>query len=246
MLLMHLVPFFVKNWEACHVDFMKHDVVGVTEAQLTIIAVMAATARWGSAVWAAEVDLPAFGHVTLSKLVVYATCGVAVWQTLESVLTVRRALRERGHTETEKTAAWTQIGQFFFFTALCLAWIECPWNHVWHTHTPLSTALLGLVFVYHVTLLIVAHVAGQHYAFLTPVLAPFPFVVANSYARGLFGFAFCDGLVAAVFCAYAGAIYLHYVVGVVQELCSHLRIRAFVIVPPAAVMSGDYAVVDSE
>lgn len=237
LLLLHVVPFFVKNWEACHTDFMKHDVVGVSEAQLLIIGVMGATAAWGHAIWDAQ--FPGTSH-SVALVVLSAALAFAGWQTLVGVVAVRRSLDEHGAPAAERSRAWSQLAQFALYVALVVAWYACPTTDVWQRHTVATLAVSGVVFAYHVTMLIVAHVSGQPYPFWTPVLTPLPAVVANAYARGLFGAAFCDTPVLFIYGAFISCVYLHYVFGVVGELCQHLGIRALSIPPPKSVGRADY------
>lgn len=221
VLLIHIIPFYFANWEESQTGKMRFGIIGVTEGQLVIMAVMLATGILGPDIWEYKI----YGDYQLRYAIAVFAAAPIMWQMYESIVIVRDYYRSpQGHQFNASTAAW-QLGQYLSFLGLSSAYVLAPTGLLKsHPQTVLLTC--GMLFGYQVSRLIVAHVTDTPHAKILLILWPFPLVVANAW------FSIVDPATVAIgYAIFVAVLYAHFVVNVVHEICSSLRISCFTIQP---------------
>jgi len=118
--------------------------------------------------------------------------------------------------------------QFFGFLFLSTVWVLT--STVYSRMTRVFLLAIGFSFTYQISRLIVAAQTKMEYAKWQITLWPLPLVVLNNLARIYLRRTFVDeSTIAYVYLAYIMAFYLHFIVSVVNEICTSLGIRCFTI-----------------
>jgi len=231
--LMHIVPFFVSNWEETQTGMMRFGAIGVTEGQFLIIFIMLLSAVTGSWIWSYKFVV--LGH---SLRVVHFFVGVglfglifAMWDT---AVVVRRYWASNPTVDSTK-GKWA-LAQFFLLVGLGTAWICATYHTVFQTHPALIFLTIGFLFCYLVSRLIISKVTHGPYAKVFPVLYPFPLILAHALCTQ------CTGrpvivhplYVAVAYFALVMAVYLHFIHGAITEITTFLGIQCFHLPKPSA------------
>jgi len=217
----HLIPFFTCNWEEVHTHVMRFGVLGVTEAQFMIMLTLLANAIFGTQFWWA----PIFGVRFNVIFLFLSACGVAS-VVFESFSVVKSYWRKEG---IDPTIGLLQLAQFWLYLLLSGLWIVLSFESVFKSHHLAMFLTIGVTFSYLTTSLIVCSLTRQPYPLFTPILYPLPIALLNAISGGAFinevHLAYC-------YMTYVFVVYGHYVVSVIDEICSFLNIKCFTISSP--------------
>jgi len=128
---------------------------------------------------------------------------------------------------------WSKTGrqpllQFFGLIILSTIWVLT--STVYSRMTRIFLLAIGFNFTYLISRLIVAAQTRMEYSKLQVTMWPLPLVVLNNVARIYLRRVIVDeSTLAYVYLAYVMAFYFHFIVSVVNEICTSLGIRCFTI-----------------
>ena len=243
-------PWLMAHWEEYHSGVMLYGNGwwGVTEANYTLVALHFVSAAFGARrVWSAPLAtlLPASvasNHPRLVTLLAPYACndallaciyGCGVWQAAAVlgrvfVLRTPRGLPagEKGAKDLGVGAQLSHLAQLAVFVGVgCASMLEPLYVHRSAAHVRIVFGLYGVAYALEASKLIVDHMAKEPFELVWWPVAILAAVTANAAGGGP-----VDPTVAAVAgFAVATAGYLHYVVGVVRQICDYLGIKCLTI-----------------
>ena len=169
-----IVPFFISNWEESATGFMRFGVLGVTEAQFTSMGVLVATGIVGSQLW----EWQLLGWFTMKHLFVLVGMGGLLFQCATSAVAVIKHLStSREVTAFDRRQATVSFAQFVVYLVFSTTFILAP-SSPYTAHPTLCLWLVGLLFAYQASRLIICHVTLDIYPLCFAVLYPLPVLTA--------------------------------------------------------------------
>lgn len=236
ILFLSIVPFFVSNWEESSTGMMRFGIVGVTEGQLTIMVVIAASGLLGPEIWQYKV----MGKMRVKYLFMCVGLAGDSYQCLSSIKNVfdyygRAAKGKLRDDESAPTTSFSdamaQLLQYIVFIALSTAYVVLPSSpYIANPRTVLM--LISVLFAYQVSKLIICHVTHDKYDRVFTILMPLPLLVAYEGVRTYYPSIALPVDNVTLLHAYLGvslAVYTHYLYGVVTEITTALNIKCFTI-----------------
>ncbi|DBA04672.1 TPA: hypothetical protein N0F65_012255 [Lagenidium giganteum] len=240
------ISFYMAQWEEYHTGVMScgNGYFGVTEGQLTLIAIHLITAVFGHGIWKI-VPVPFLG-LTLAHYLVMTLVASNVFLVVGNIMHVLSSDRpqipadELGNKHVAKHLALMQLIPVGVLLVLGQLFISGPDAEDYAAHPIIILYSLGIGYCFFSTRMIVSHMCKVPFTPQLRVLIPFGAVVFNSYAPvlGLLSGPIIRPLLAtAMYVVFINFVYFHYVVHVVNDICSYLNIYCFKIgkkAPPAA------------
>ena len=225
-----IVPFFISNWEESATGFMRFGVLGVTEAQFTSMGVLVATGILSPQLWEWHV----LGWFTMKHLFVLIGMGGVVFQTATSAIAVIQHLTtDPKATDFDRRQAVISITQFSVYLLLASVFILAP-SSPYSAHPTLCLWLVGLLFAYQASRLIICHVTLDAYPVCFAVLYPLPLLV------GWVGWLWLSGSGGGVvmglewvwvYVVYVLVLYVHFIYVSINQITHFLGIHCFTIKP---------------
>jgi len=230
-MLLHIVPFYVSNWEEVQTGFMRFGIIGVTEGQLVVMSLLILTGLFGGEMWLWRLPVV---NVQLNTIPVLVGFGGVIVAISDTTYHVRKYWSENKTEQNRITEGLYQIGQFAVFESLAVIHILVTYNGLYKEHARIMLFTMGVIFSYLVSRLIISKVAHMPYPRVHDVLIPYPFIVLNSIIGGPID----EYVLSAGYLMLASAVYCHYSYSVVVEICRFLGIRCFHIVPQNPTVPG--------
>ena len=222
-----IVPFFVSNWEESATGFMRFGVLGVTEAQFTSMGVLLTTGLLSPQLW----EWHLLGWFSMKHLFVLVGMGGVLFQCATSAIAVVTHLTtSREATAFDRRQAVVSIVQFVVYLVLSTTFILAP-SSPFTSHPTVCLWLVGLLFAYQASRLIICHVTLDVYPLCFAVLYPLPLLVAAVLWRWYHN----DGQLAvqwvALYVAYVVVLYAHFIYVSINQITHYLGIHCFHIRP---------------
>ncbi|TMW66493.1 hypothetical protein Poli38472_004258 [Pythium oligandrum] len=231
------ITFYMAQWEEYHTGVMScgNGWYGVTEGQLTLVAVHLLTAVVGPAFWTIVLPVP-FVSITPAHVLVMALIGSNIILVSGNVLNVIRtpleamSAEEAGAKHRAKPVAMFQLVPISILVVLGYFWVSGPNVADYKAYPLLFLFPYGIAFVFFSTRMIVSHMCKVPFTPQLRVLIPFGLLILNTYGPtlGLFPKPLLRPLLATVLYGLGiTCIYLHYVVHVVYDISCYLNIYVF-------------------
>lgn len=223
---MHIVPFYVSNWEESCTGVMIFGLLGVTEGQFLVMSILLSTGILGPDIWLQHI----FGISIRYILMIAGSIG-GIYQTITSSYHVYEHVRDG---KISAVNAFYPAVQYIITMILCTLYALSPYTTLFTDHPYTVLLIIGCVFGYQISRLIIFHVANESYVQYFYILTPLPILVINAYWPYLTqskSLLFNDVLPAQLYLALLVAVYLHYLYSVVEQICTYLNINCFTIVP---------------
>ena len=221
-----IVPFYLSNWEESVTGVMRFGIIGVTEGQLVIIAILIATGIIGTNAW----KTPIIGGIEFRVFFLALAYGGVIFQVVTSIIEVFKHYQDKtkhsAHTPPVQQPV-TQLLQFLVYIALSYAWVLSPAS-TYERHTRVVLFALGLNFALQVSRLIICHVTMDPYPTVLNALIPMPFVVINEYLHKPI---IDTDISAYVYLLYVAVLYTHFIYVSINQITYFLGIRCFHIQP---------------
>jgi hypothetical protein len=225
---------------------MRFGAIGITEGQLFICFLLAFTGYIGVGAWNTPIDLPrwmaAYAPASLKQtftdpmeckfiLIGLAFCGVLyqVFSSCMSVWAYHRAHREERKTAKIYDKAKRMFTHHLAFQAAGVAWVFSP-STFFAEHPRIVLLTVGLLFGYQVSRLIISRVTKDPYPFpsLNLLFTPYIGLIVNCYL----GEPVPTYPVAVGYLIIIVAVYAHFVVMTINQICDFLHIKCFSIPYP--------------
>lgn len=238
-LMMILIPFFAANWEESVTSVMRFGIVGVTEGQFIVMGVELMTGILGPELWSKYLFPDILGMPKVLPwlslyTVVVGTCMIGgLYQLTSSIVEVRRWYK--AHPNEDKSQAIVAFVQFHVVVALTALWVLAP-SGAMVAHPRLLLCTIGALCSYQASRLIICHTTGERYPRWFAVMWPLPLVVANEWSGRLLNGAdhatWMDSTsVTYGYSLYVVALYVHFVLVIINQITTYLHIRCFHIKP---------------
>ncbi|CAI5717993.1 unnamed protein product [Peronospora destructor] len=236
------ITFYLAQWEEYHTGVMScgNGFFGVTEGQLTLVAVHLIAAFFGANFWTTE--LPTFS-VTMTDVLIISLVASNVLLAYGNISNVLRAdpdaisSDELGNKHISKPIALVQLIPIGILLALGSFWICGPDAENYEHYPVLFLFPIGIGYVYFSTRMIMSHMCKIPFTPQLRVIIPFGFVIFNAYgpAVRILSKPLIPTLVASsLYVIFIVLVYLHFVFGVVKDICNFLNIFLFEIKSVAA------------
>ncbi|ETW05923.1 hypothetical protein H310_03563 [Aphanomyces invadans] len=224
------INFFFAQWDEYHTGTMScgNGYYGVTEGQLTLIGCLLLTAAVGDDMWLVE-PLP-FASITCGQLFIstcFASNVVLVYANIKNVFSAAPLAGDQvGHKELTRGHAMVQlIPVVAVLVGGCFTMLVGPTRDVYLSHPLVLMWPFGLNFVLMSSRMIVCHMSKVPFSMQSRILVPLAMFLAVVYAPDLVDVAIATPLVASlVYAAIVTAVYVHYILSAVFEICAHLKI----------------------
>lgn len=220
-----LVGFYTTQWEEFFTGTLVLGYVGVTEAQMTTLAIYLSGAIFGTDFYLWEVPLPVIGSVQINLLLVCAVFASGVGQVAYNCYTVYKMW------SVGKASAYNALGYLIPVSSVVLAsyaWV-CIDSAVLEHHAHVFELMLGFLIANFVGRIIVYRVCGLDAAFFVEMLLPLFAGLVNAYFDNILfstetavNFTFVFYLIA----------YFHYAVSIIHQMTEYLHIKCFTIPVP--------------
>jgi len=223
ILYLHIIPFFISNWEAAQTHVMRFGIIGVTEGELILVAIFLFTSIFGPEMWLLEI----YNGILICHLPMILGLLGTPYLVIESWLYVNNYWKTN---QVDRMEGLGQFVQFTIFIAMISWWVFFIYNSLYQENAQLVLMTIAIIFTYLTSRLIVCDVTHDPYPRFHPILYPFPLVLANSAAAYFYGQAIFDQYTMA--CAYlllCIVFYLHFIINVIREICTALHINCFTI-----------------
>lgn len=221
-----IVPFFISNWEESATGLMRFGVLGVTEAQFTSMAVLIATGIVGNQLWGWHL----IGWFSMKHLFVLVGMFGVVFQCATSAIAVVNHLTtSREATSFDRRQAVVSIVQFILYVVLSTIFILIP-SSPFTAHPTVCLWLVGLLFAYQASRLIICHVTLDSYPVCFAVLYPLPALTAAL----LYDWYEEDELSVRwvwLYVVYVTILYVHFIYVSINQITHYLGIHTFHIKP---------------
>lgn len=232
------IAFYLAQWEEYHTGVMScgNGYFGVTEGQLTLVAVHLAAAFFGPSFWTAKLSFIGPLYLTMTDVLIGALVASNVLLAYNNISNVLRAASdaiprdELGNKQISKPLAIFQLIPIGILLALGSLWICGPDARNYVNYPVLFLFPIGIGYVYFSTRMIITHMCKIPFTPQLRVIVPFGFVILNAYgpAMGFFPEPLIPTIVASsMYMVYIVLVYLHYVFGVVKDICDFLEIFLF-------------------
>ncbi|KAF0755265.1 hypothetical protein AaE_005032 [Aphanomyces astaci] len=222
------VNFFAAQWDEYHTGTMScgNGYYGVTEGQLTLIVCLLLTAAVGDDFWLTEPLLP-FASITCGQVFIltcFASNVLLVYANVKNVFTAAPLAQDQvGHKDLSKLQALRQLVPVAAVIAGgYLSMIVGPARAVYLSHPLVLVGPFGLNF----SRMIVCHMSKVPFSMQSRILVPLAAYLVVVYVPSAAGISIASPMVASV--VYAGvatAVYIHYILSAVFEICAHLKIH---------------------
>jgi ethanolaminephosphotransferase len=232
---MHVVPFYFSNWEEAQTDYMRFGWVGVSEGQLLVMLLLLFSGILGPEVWLTEMvpnsDISYLqGFLIRDGMLLFGTLAT-INHVRESIISVYHYYKGPGKNQ-DKTDCIVQFLQYTSYMTLSTLYVFAPSDY-YATHPRTVMLTIGGLFGYQLARVIIAHVTHQFLGWFYIVLL-YPFVALNEWliytplGRPLID----QTYLAPAYLVLLFLVYAHFVVSVINEICTYLKIRCFVIPAP--------------
>ncbi|CAK4071006.1 unnamed protein product [Aphanomyces euteiches] len=226
------ITFFFAQWDEYHTGTMScgNGYYGVTEAQFSLMGVHLFTTLIGEPLWQMQ-PLPflpySFGEIFIGALL--ASNIILIFTNFHNVLTAAPLAKDDvGHKATSKAQA---VLQLIPVAGLALGgyvtMIEGPTRQVYLDYPLLLLTPFGLNYVLLSSRMIVCHMSKVPFPGQWRIVVPLVLFLGVVYAPTLFGIetGISPLVASAVYAVVAVAVYSHYILSVVFEICAHLKIN---------------------
>jgi len=219
----HTLTFFVSNWEESQTHVMRFGIIGPSEAHFFIILLCFISAFQGEEFMFLEV----FGY-HLQYLIISLAFVSGMFSVCEIVMNVINHWKSLNISPVRGILSYSNYVCYLIFAYM---WVSLSHSSLF-LHSPIWVlGALSLIFANISTRLIVASVTKTQNHPLQASLWPCPLVLFNTASRlqGNSSPLIDELLAAQLLILYEFILYSHYVISVIQEMCSTLGIQAFTI-----------------
>ncbi|KAG3085357.1 hypothetical protein PI124_g9523 [Phytophthora idaei] len=238
------IAFYLAQWEEYHTGVMScgNGFFGVTEGQLTLVAVHLVAAFFGAGFWTTELPTPTPFPVTMTDVLIGALVASNVLLAFGNISNVLRATPdaiprdELGNKHISKHLALIQLIPIGILLVLGSLWICGPDAENYANYPVLFLFPIGIGYVFFSTRMIVSHMCKIPFTLQLRVIIPFGFVIFNAYGPAVVILTkpLIPTIVASsMYVVFIVVVYLHFVSGVVKDICDFLNIFLFKIKPVA-------------
>ncbi|KAG2524822.1 hypothetical protein BBO99_00005805 [Phytophthora kernoviae] len=239
------IAFYLAQWEEYHTGVMScgNGFYGVTEGQLTLVAVHLVAAFFGPNFWTAELPISASVTLTMTHVLICALVLsniLLAYGNISNVLTAAPDAipsDELGNKHISKTIALFQLIPIAILLALGSLWICGPDAENYTNYPVLFLFPIGIGYVFFSTRMIMSHMCKIPFTPQLRVIIPFGFVIFNAYGPtvGILSKPLVPTIWASLlYMVFIVVVYLHFVSGVVKDICDFLDIYLFKISKPKA------------
>uniref|UniRef100_M4BV39 Aminoalcoholphosphotransferase n=1 Tax=Hyaloperonospora arabidopsidis (strain Emoy2) TaxID=559515 RepID=M4BV39_HYAAE len=239
------ITFYLAQWQEYHTGVMNcgNGFFGVTEGQLTLVAVHLAAAFFGAGFWTAELSFVPTISVTMTQVLLCALVASNVLLAYGNVSSVLWAAadtiprEELGNKHISKPIALVQLVPIGILLVLGSLWICGPDAENYENYPVLFLFPIGIGYVFLSTRMIMSHMCKIPFTPQLRVIIPFGFVILNAYgtAAGILSKPLIPTIVSSsLYVVFIVLVYLQFIVGVVKDICDFLNIFLFKIKPVAA------------
>ncbi|KAE9023246.1 hypothetical protein PR002_g11758 [Phytophthora rubi] len=236
------ISFYLAQWEEYHTGVMScgNGFFGVTEGQLTLVAVHLLAAVFGAGFWTAELPFATPFPVTMTDVLIGALVASNVLLAYGNISNVLRAAPdaiprdELGNKHISKPLALFQLIPIGILLVLGSLWICGPDAVNYENYPVLFLFPIGIGYVFFSTRMIVSHMCKIPFTPQLRVIIPFGFVIFNAYGPsvGILSKPLIPTILASsLYVVFIVLVYLHFVSGVVKDICDFLNIFLFKIKP---------------
>lgn len=235
-----MIPWFAAQWEEYHTGVMLYGngYWGITEANYLLVLINWVTAAVGPWLWAAplakvlHVTPPAWlphavAHATVNQFIVAFVCTFGAQQLSGQIYRVIVASQmlpaeDRGHKRLGRREAVTHVLQLaLLFTLGAFVMLQ---SHKSPGQLRACFAIFGIVYALQATRLIMMHMCKEPFELFWWPITVIVLVIANDWLQ-----LFNANLVAWLAVGIVLAGYLHYVVAVIDQICTFLGIHCLTI-----------------
>ncbi|CEG40626.1 cdp-alcohol phosphatidyltransferase [Plasmopara halstedii] len=236
------IAFYLAQWEEYHTGVMScgNGYFGVTEGQLTLVAVHLSAAIFGPSFWTAELPFTMSFHLTMTDVLIGTLVASNVLLAYGNISNVLRTApdviprNELGNKHISKDLAIFQLLPIGTLLALGSVWI-CGPDAEYYVNNPVMYLFpIGIGYVYFSTQMIISHMCKIPFTPQLRVIIPFGFMIFNAYgpAIGVTTKTLIPTIVASsMYAVFIVSVYLHFVFSVVKDICDFLEIFLFKITP---------------
>ncbi|CAH0476763.1 unnamed protein product [Peronospora belbahrii] len=229
------ITFYLAQWEEYHTGVMScgNGFFGVTEGQLVLVAVHLVAALFGAGFWTTK--LPIFS-VTMTDVLLGALVASNVLLAYGNISKVLQAAPnaiprdELGNKHISKPVALVQLVPLGILLVLGSLWICGPDAKNYEHYPVLLLFSIGIGYVFLSTRMIMSHMCKIPFSPQLRVIIPFSFVIFNAYgpALGILSKPLVPTIVASsLYMVFIVVVYLHFVSGVIKDICDFLNIFLF-------------------
>lgn len=240
------IAFYLAQWEEYHTGVMScgNGFYGVTEGQLTLVAVHLAAAFIGPDFWTAEFLVNESLTISMTDVLIGALVlsnVLLAYGNISNVLTAAPGAipsDELGNKQVSKALAMFQLIPIGILLVLGSLWICGPDAENYANYPVLFLFPIGIGYVFFSTRMIVSHMCKIPFTPQLRVIIPFGFVIFNAYGSsvGIISKPLIPTIWASsLYMVFIVLVYLHFVSGVVKDICDFLNIYLFKISKPAVV-----------
>lgn len=224
---MHIIPFYVSNWEESCTGMMRFGLLGVTEGQFLVMSILLSTGIFGPSVWLTNV----YNGIQARHILMFLGSIGGIYQTITSTYHIYEFVRDGKITAMQ---AFYPATQYLITVILSTSYALSPYSSLFDQHPYVVLLIVGCIFGYQITRLIIFHVAGESYVQFFYILLPLPLLTFNAYSTVLLDSKqqlFNETYAAYAYLTVLVTVYSHYLYSVVEQICSYLNINCFSIVP---------------
>jgi len=216
---------------------MRFGLLGVTEGQFLVMAILLSTGIFGADVW----KTPVYQWIQARHVLMVCGSVGGIYQAITSIKHVFEYIHSK---KIPFSNAMYPIIQFTITMILCTFYALSPYDPLLFAHHPYVILLIfGCVFGYQISRLIIFHVANESYIQFFYVLLPLPLLTLNAYTPYFFPsyrsklglhastgsqhLLFNSEKAAFLYLAVLVVQYTHFLIVVVREICEGLNITCF-------------------
>eukprot|EP01122_Echinamoeba_exundans_P002269 TRINITY_DN1222_c0_g2_i1.p1 TRINITY_DN1222_c0_g2~~TRINITY_DN1222_c0_g2_i1.p1 ORF type:complete len:309 (-),score=59.81 TRINITY_DN1222_c0_g2_i1:100-1026(-) len=214
-----LVPFFLTQWEEYFTGSLNLGYISVTEAQCAMMGIDLTSFFLGSDWWLQSINI--FGiEMRYNWIVISGVIGSGIFTSLTNFFEAGKAW-SKGSGNVVKGVQY--LAPMIISLAACYVWIIYSPLELVSSFPHSFNVILGFVTANLVGRIIVARVCGLPGSTFPLILIPL--VLSAAHAFFFKSSLISDSYVVYLNLAWFSLTYLHFALGIIEEMCKHLKIR---------------------